>query len=233
MKSILSTIIPFLSLINGQSTNNGRSGEVRPIINVVASIPSPSTCVADYQQCGGKTNGNSPYTGLTNCCTDGYVCTVVSEFYSQCDPNTPDFQNNDPNPPSPPSKPANGVSPDATDPITGCKLAYAQCGGLDYVGPTKCCDDTICTELSPYWSQCQPKNEPIGAPGIAPANPPQSQPQGPALINRGSADNKCLLQGQLCGLPGGESCCSGLQCVLIESGNGLNAVIAYQCLSIN
>ena len=76
MKPLLSTMMPILSLINGQSMNDYEM-----------HARDTSACIQPYQQCGGKIAGNLPYQGQT-CCTHGYICTVVSEYWSQCDPDT-------------------------------------------------------------------------------------------------------------------------------------------------
>ena len=95
---------------------------------------------------------------------------------------------------------------------------YVACvSGLAYCMP--CPEDLIFDQTS---NRCEYRNEKESVSSI------------PALINRydPSGERKCLSTHELCGLPGGRSCCAGLQCVETESGNGINTVVAYQCLLI-
>eukprot|EP00924_Labyrinthula_sp_SR-Ha-C_P005909 augustus_masked-scaffold_14-processed-gene-8.43-mRNA-1 protein AED:1.00 eAED:1.00 QI:0/-1/0/0/-1/1/1/0/422 len=45
-------------------------------------------------------------------------------------------------------------------PSTECVALWDQCGGLDYTGPTDCCDTAGCYQLDEYFSQCQLQADP-------------------------------------------------------------------------
>ena len=57
--------------------------------------------------------------------------------------------------PSPLPSPLPKISPKPSPagPQT-CALVYGQCGGIDWTGPSSCCDGAICSLHNPYYSQC-------------------------------------------------------------------------------
>lgn len=97
----------------------------------------------------------------------------------------------EPAPPEPPPPPATtdaedpGATP-AITPTTGqagwgweaqCIGQYLQCGGLNYWGPTNCCEGHQCEFVNDYWWQCNPipgwvpPAQPAATPAAAPAEP--------------------------------------------------------------
>jgi cellulase len=65
-------------------------------------------------------------------------------------------------PPTTTSKPASTTTPTTVSPPPistspgGTAAEYAQCGGINYTGPTVCASPYTCTYSSAYYSQCLP-----------------------------------------------------------------------------
>jgi len=99
--------------------------------------PPPLKCAANGNQCAGS--GQSAMDPVP-CCTAGWSCVAVNEFYSHCVDGTP--------PPSPPSPP----------PET-CAADGAQCGGKGFgPGTISCCvTSSTCHAESEWYSKCVAK----------------------------------------------------------------------------
>ncbi|KAF0698460.1 Aste57867_10920 [Aphanomyces stellatus] len=86
----------------------------------------PTSVVGVWQQCGGNN-----YKGAT-ACKSGNRCTVIDEWYSQCQP-----------------------LPTKADQVA----TWGQCGGNNYSGSTACRDEDTCTKWNDYYSQCIPRQQ--------------------------------------------------------------------------
>jgi Fungal cellulose binding domain len=86
-----------------------------------AAAAGTVACVGEHDQCGGKA-----WSGST-CCTVGYACKKIDEWYSQCQ----------------------------EIPYTGpCALKWTQCGGTGIPTP-KCCQPGYkCKFYSQNYGQC-------------------------------------------------------------------------------
>ena len=60
-----------------------------------------------------------------------------------------------------------------------CSVAYNQCGGIAWTGPTKCCNGLTCTVTNNYYSQCIP------IPGVSTSSSSITKPTTSPVVNDG------------------------------------------------
>ncbi|TGJ68592.1 hypothetical protein EYR41_007635 [Orbilia oligospora] len=122
-----------------------------------AAATSTKALVPAYGQCGGLT-----YLGATEC-VPGYICSVSNSFYSQCVPDPNSSSSVRVSTSSTVASTATssiGASTSSTSTTssssTALASAYAQCGGLTYIGPTECVAGYYCSKSNSFYSQCIP-----------------------------------------------------------------------------
>ncbi|KAF3149592.1 hypothetical protein TWF594_010698 [Orbilia oligospora] len=121
-----------------------------------AAATSTKALVPAYGQCGGLT-----YLGVTEC-VPGYICSVSNSFYSQCvpDPNSSSSVRVSTASTVASTATSIGASTSSTSTTssssTALASAYAQCGGLTYIGPTECVAGYYCSKSNSFYSQCIP-----------------------------------------------------------------------------
>ncbi|ODQ56707.1 hypothetical protein WICANDRAFT_71466, partial [Wickerhamomyces anomalus NRRL Y-366-8] len=104
---------------------------------------SNQNCVSAYGQCGGANYG-SP-----SCCTDGYYCSSMNDYYYQCVPGTATSTSTSTSTTTSAKQPtttstsststsSTTTSKPTTASATQCVSDYGQCGGVNYVGPNCC-----------------------------------------------------------------------------------------------
>ncbi|RQM29910.1 hypothetical protein B5M09_004988 [Aphanomyces astaci] len=81
--------------------------------------------IKPWFQCGGK-----GYSGSSLCGT-GHSCVAISDWYSQCIPDAPQF---------------------------GELATWAQCGGTGFQGKAACLPRDTCVKRNDYFYQCEPKD---------------------------------------------------------------------------
>ncbi|KAG8759777.1 hypothetical protein FRC14_005050 [Serendipita sp. 396] len=108
----------------------------KPVSTVKPSTTtSASQCMTTtWGQCGGRV-----FTGCTKCPPD-WVCTWLSDFYSQCLLKSSSSQSS---------------STSKSECVT---TAWNQCGGRTFTGCTKCPPDQVCVVANSDYAQCLPKS---------------------------------------------------------------------------
>ncbi|KAF3232340.1 hypothetical protein TWF191_000111 [Orbilia oligospora] len=121
-----------------------------------ATATSTKALVSAYGQCGGLT-----YLGVTEC-VPGYICSASNSFYSQCvpGPNSSSSVRVSTSSTVASTSISIGASTSSTSTTssssTALASAYAQCGGLTYIGPTECVPGYYCSKSNSFYSQCIP-----------------------------------------------------------------------------
>ncbi|KAK6522431.1 hypothetical protein TWF281_002992 [Arthrobotrys megalospora] len=137
----------------GSSSASATSRQGTSTTSSSAAATSTAALVPAYGQCGGLT-----YFGATEC-VPGYICSKSNTFYSQCilDPNSSSMaaSTSAPSTSTTPATTTSSTSSTSTS-STALAAAYAQCGGLTYVGPTKCVSGYYCSKSNDFYSQCIP-----------------------------------------------------------------------------
>lgn len=130
-----------------------------------------SACSDNSNACGGDY-----YVGPTTCCDENYVCTYVTNYFSQCIEVPTDA--NRCVPADALCKSSDGVDEyccqegltctqiDSSSPYSKCQTPqtptvevcanYGQCGGQGWTGCTTCAASYLCVYLSDFFSQCEP-----------------------------------------------------------------------------